>query len=885
MLVLFKRLAFFGRSTEKCEKLEQIGQRIARKCKGLPLAVKTVRSLMSSKKTEEEWKRILNSDLWKVEEIEKGVLTPLWLSYNDLPSRVKRCFSYCAVFLKDYNIKKDQLITLWMAQGYLSAQQDEEMETIGEEYFGILASRSFFQEFEKSYDNRIIECKMHDMVHDFAQFVSENECFSLEINGGEELNVTNSLDKKVRHLMLVIEAIFPISTCRVKRIRSLLIDGSRSDHSSLNGGILEELFRELTSLRALDFCESFIPRNIEKLVHLRYLNLSGQDIVQLSETLCELYILEKLDISYCMDLEELPEGIKKLINMRHLLNDGTDTLRYMVVGIGRLTGLRTLGEFHVSGGGGVDGRKACRLESLKNLEHLQVCGIRRLGYVSDVSEAKRLELDKKKYLSYLRLEFDKKEEEGETRKNEDDQLLLEALPPPLDLKKLEIRYYRGNTVFPNWMMSLTNLRSLLVQKLRAAASFGKMPSLEKLHIWGMKRVKKVVIIAFPKLKSLLIEDLLELEEWDYGITRTGNTVIDIMPRLSSFEIKWCPKLKALPDYIHQTTTLKELRILMCGLLKERSRAGYEMRSLLVKGLPITEPKENETISRQQLAVGSEWRPLTKFSSSCNAITIILSLRLVKRVSEATANIHGWDTNLMGNPNCLFWQMKLNFQQNKAVATGLRLMSKEVCFLNGVTNVFQLNLSYDARSRAGYEMRSSLVEVLPVTEPKENETISRQQLAVASEWRPLTKFSSRCNAITITLSLRVRMVLDWGIKKKEAEQDCGNEKVFSESLNSGLDGSPSYCQESPHVRSCGSFHQPEPEPVAMDNSVIHVIRLRIFSSLFRQLSEFSLLARNLYGDKDTGKYSEIEAVGSKFIWSVDNDEQKGLNLSEFVRFSI
>ncbi|KDO41000.1 hypothetical protein CISIN_1g047255mg [Citrus sinensis] len=57
------------------------------------------------------------------------------------------------------------------------------------------------------------------------------------------------------------------------------------------------------------------------------------------------------------------------------------------------------------------------------------------------------------------------------------------------------------------------------------------------------------------------------------------------------------------------------------------------------------------------------------------------------------------------------------------------------------------------SRAGYEMRSSLVEVLPVTEPKENETISRQQLAVASEWRPLPKFSSGCNAITIILSLR------------------------------------------------------------------------------------------------------------------------------------
>ncbi|KAH9716309.1 hypothetical protein KPL71_021419 [Citrus sinensis] len=255
------------------------------------------------------------------------------------------------------------------------------METIGEEYFGILAPRSFFQEFEKSYDNRIIKCKMHDMVHDFAQFVSENECLSLEINGSEELDVTNSLDEKVRHLMLIIGegAIFPVSTRRIKRMRSLLIDGGRSDHSSLNGEILEELFRELTSLRALDFCESYhsrssltpeIPRNIEKLVHLRYLSLSFQHIEKLPETLCELYNLETLDISGCFDLEELPKGIGKLVNMKHLLNSRTSSVRYMPVGIGRLTGLRTLGEFT-------------------------------LGYVSDVSEAKRLELDKKKYLSYI----------------------------------------------------------------------------------------------------------------------------------------------------------------------------------------------------------------------------------------------------------------------------------------------------------------------------------------------------------------------------------------------------------------------------------------------------------------------------------------------------
>ncbi|XP_024039136.1 putative disease resistance protein RGA3 [Citrus clementina] len=601
--LLFNKIAFFGRPIEEREKFERIGRRIAGKCKGLPLATKTIGSLMRSKQTEEEWKRILNSDLWKVEEIEKDVLSSLLLSYNDLPSRVKRCFSYCALFPKDYDIEKDKLITLWMAQGYLSAEEDEEMETIGEEYFSILASRSFFQEFKKSYDNRIIECKMHDMVHDFARFVSQNECFSMAINGSEEPNATNSVDEKVRHLMLIfsIEASLPVSTPRVKRMRTLLINDSRSDQSLLNGEILEELFRELTSLRALDFDKLYhsiwsstleIPRNIEKLVHLRYLNLSSQKIVELPETLCELYNLEKLDISFCFDLRELPEGIGKLINMKHLLNYDTDSLRYMPVGIGRLTGLRTLDEFHVSAGGAVDGRKACRLESLKNLEHLQVCGIRRLGDVSDVGEAKRLELDKKKYLFSLTLEFDKKEEEeGERRKNEDDQLLLEALRPPLDLKELEIRFYRGNTVFPSWMTSLTNLKSLKLsfcENCEQLPPLGKLPSLEQLFISYMSSVKRVgdeflgiesdhhgssssssVIIAFPKLKSLSIEFLCELEEWDYGITRTGNTVINIMPRLSSLTIALCPKLKALPDHIHQTTTLKELHIWDCRLLEER----------------------------------------------------------------------------------------------------------------------------------------------------------------------------------------------------------------------------------------------------------------------------------------------------------------------------
>ncbi|KAK9214433.1 hypothetical protein WN944_006425 [Citrus x changshan-huyou] len=602
--LLFKQIAFLRRSFEDCEKLEPIGRKIADKCKGLPLAAKVIGNLLRSKSTVSEWQRILDSEMWKVEEIGKGLLPPLLLSYNDLPSNsmVKRCFSYCSVFPKDYNIRKEELITLWMAQGYLNSEEDEEMEMIGEEYFNILATRSFFQEFEKDDDDDdIMSCKMHDIVHDFAQFVSSKECLWLEIKGTKE-SVINSFGEKVRHLGLKFEGgtSFPMSIRGLDRLRSLLIyDGSLS----LSSSILLELFSKLACLRTLVIRQyntlglhhetgriRKIPENVGKLIHLKYLNLSELGIKRLPETLCELYNLQKLDIRWCQNLRELPAGIGKLMNMRSLLNDKTHSLKYMPIGISKLTSLRTLEKFVV--GGGVDGGSTCRLESLKNLQLLRECGIEGLGNVSHVDEAERSQLYNKKNLLRLHLAFGRvvagEGEEGR-RKNEKDKLLLEALQPPVNLEKLEIESYRGN-IFPKWLTSLTNLRNLYLRscvKCEHLPPLGKLP-LEKLVIIHLKSVKRVgneflgieesskdgpsssssspSVIAFPKLKSLKIWDMEELEEWNYRITRKEN--ISIMPRLSSLTVSGFNKLKALPDYLLQTTALQELSISFCENLEE-----------------------------------------------------------------------------------------------------------------------------------------------------------------------------------------------------------------------------------------------------------------------------------------------------------------------------
>lgn len=57
-----------------------------------------------------------------------------------------------------------------MAQGYIESKIKTEMEIIAGEYFENLAICFFFQGFDKDEsDDKITRCKMHEIVHGFAQ--------------------------------------------------------------------------------------------------------------------------------------------------------------------------------------------------------------------------------------------------------------------------------------------------------------------------------------------------------------------------------------------------------------------------------------------------------------------------------------------------------------------------------------------------------------------------------------------------------------------------------------------------------------------------------------------------------------------------------------------
>ncbi|XP_027157546.1 putative disease resistance protein RGA3 [Coffea eugenioides] len=493
-----------------------------------------------------------------------------YLSYNELSPEQKSCFSYCAVFPKDHEIVVEELIRLWIAQGYVRPRRRGEcLELVGLEYFNNLAMRSFFQEIRKgTYSgHEFMKCKMHDIVHDFARFLTKNECHVLDGIGG------NLLSERARHLTILegTEETFSSSAFDLGRLRSLF--------AFSRGRVPQDLFRGLNCVRTLTLshCQlREVPTKVGSLVHLRHLDLSWNPFETLPEAICDLYYLETLDISYCRKLSCLPKRIEGLVHLKHLFNHNTYELLQMQQGLGKLTSLCSLTSF-IASNNSVD---LAILKDLKQLERLYV-DIHGKG---DFGSA---ELGKKIYLREMLLRFsDEAHSEGTPS-------WIQTMEPPPNLQQLALVTYPG-TQLPSWLVtetlisSLTKLFIVEPRNISSLPTLWKLSSLEELRLEYVEELEylgkeffgitlskfesssSTEAVAFPNLRKLHFLKFPNWTNWEDLSEEDEKVVVSIMPCLEELEIEACDELKGLPHRIlGKMSSLKSLKVQHCNKLRDR----------------------------------------------------------------------------------------------------------------------------------------------------------------------------------------------------------------------------------------------------------------------------------------------------------------------------
>ncbi|XP_047957436.1 putative late blight resistance protein homolog R1B-16 [Salvia hispanica] len=520
----------FGEKSCPPEMVE-IGKRIGKSCKGLPLSIVVIGGLLSkSNHTSEFWESMeenLNS-IVNSEDDERCVKI-LHMSYKQLPVYLKPCLLWMGIFGEDKVIRRSTLVELWVAEGILKPISGKSLEEIAKVYLKDLADRNLVLIDKIGISGEIKYCKIHDLLRDMCLREVEKERFYHFVRGDpprtkSQLRVIKN-QRRVIFPMLLTSVVLGSLSCA----RSIICD-----YDNYGEVRLPHNLRLLRTLKAYDkdtntMNGAYFFDNVFELVNLRYLAIRVHHESKFSTSIDLLWNLRTLIIR-CSRVLIAPNELWKLHQLRHLEftqyrlslpeppSDDNDIV--IMENLHTLKGVKNLV---------VNETVVKRIPNVKKL-HLwyNVTQMKGKNYLSNLECFSRLE----NFHCYL---------------NNGRDMHWQSIRFPHSLKKLSVlvTYSASNSL---------NLEDIM-------SDISSLPLLEKLVLkHGVFKTGKWETIEgqFPSLKFLLLHYCNGLEDWIVSDKSH-------FPVLQKLRLDFCDQLKEIPSEVGEIATLKSIELDYCSV--------------------------------------------------------------------------------------------------------------------------------------------------------------------------------------------------------------------------------------------------------------------------------------------------------------------------------
>jgi len=542
---LFCRRAFYNKKGHECPmEFKEMATSIVDRCHGLPLAIVTIGSLLSSRPQIETWKHTYNqlqSELSKSDHV-RAILN---LSYHDLSGDLRNCFLYSSLFPEDYAMSRESLVRMWVAEGFVLGKGKNTPEDVAEGNLMELIHRNMLEAFEYDELGRVNTCKMHDIMRELALSVAKEEKFGSANDYGEMIQ----MDKDVRRLSLCgWKANTPLKV-KYPRLRTLVAHGMISSSTMLSSILTESSHLTVLELQDSDINE--VPAFVGNLFNLRYIGLRRTNVKSLPESIEKLSNLHTLDIKQTQ-IEKLPRGIVKIKKLRHLLADRfadekQSEFRYFI-GVEAPKGLLNLEELQTLETVQASKDLAEQLKKLMQLRSIWIDSITAADCANLFATLSTMPL-----LSSLLI----------SARDVNETLCLQALDPiSTNLHRLIVRgqWAAGTLEYPIFRNHGERLKYLALSWCQLGEDplevlAPHVPNLTYLSLNRVKSANTLVLSAkcFPHLKTLVLKRMPDVKQLEIGD--------GALPCIEGLYIMSLAQLNKVPQGIESLLSLRKLWLL------------------------------------------------------------------------------------------------------------------------------------------------------------------------------------------------------------------------------------------------------------------------------------------------------------------------------------